>query len=209
MPSRSFSALFLTPVANSCYRPTIYGVPSLSSHQPQRCTTGHRNSLVFFPLFVLSPTGVARPSAKYYAVFGSPLDSQGPYLGPDRMMRVPHLIGLLAASRVLARLKCMWSSQVIRSFYKMPSLSTKLRGRTSFWMRHMRSKARRGVCMCIFVGSSFFFWTYLTAYSFFVSPIFSLRWRILLSFKCRNRLLLTGTPIQNTMQEVSSSFIVG
>ncbi|CAL8102832.1 unnamed protein product [Calicophoron daubneyi] len=30
----------------------------------------------------------------------------------------------------------------------------------------------------------------------------SLRWRILLSFKCRNRLLLTGTPIQNTMQEL-------
>ncbi|XP_018645948.1 helicase swr1, putative [Schistosoma mansoni] len=30
----------------------------------------------------------------------------------------------------------------------------------------------------------------------------SLRWKILLSFKCRNRLLLTGTPIQNTMQEL-------
>lgn len=30
----------------------------------------------------------------------------------------------------------------------------------------------------------------------------SLRWRLLLSFKCRNRLLLTGTPIQNTMQEL-------
>lgn len=31
---------------------------------------------------------------------------------------------------------------------------------------------------------------------------YSVRWKILLGFKCRNRLLLTGTPIQNTMQEV-------
>ena len=31
---------------------------------------------------------------------------------------------------------------------------------------------------------------------------FSIRWKVLLSFNCRNRLLLTGTPIQNTMQEV-------
>lgn len=28
------------------------------------------------------------------------------------------------------------------------------------------------------------------------------RWKTLLSFKCRNRLLLTGTPIQNSMQEL-------
>jgi DNA helicase INO80 len=27
----------------------------------------------------------------------------------------------------------------------------------------------------------------------------SLRWKSLLSFNCRNRLLLTGTPIQNSM----------
>ena len=26
------------------------------------------------------------------------------------------------------------------------------------------------------------------------------RWKTLLSFHCRNRLLLTGTPIQNSMQ---------
>ena len=32
--------------------------------------------------------------------------------------------------------------------------------------------------------------------------IYSVRWRVLLSFNCRNRLLLTGTPIQNTMQEL-------
>lgn len=32
---------------------------------------------------------------------------------------------------------------------------------------------------------------------------FSVRWKILLQFQCRNRLLLTGTPIQNTMAEVS------
>ncbi|ORY87847.1 SNF2 family N-terminal domain-domain-containing protein [Protomyces lactucae-debilis] len=30
----------------------------------------------------------------------------------------------------------------------------------------------------------------------------SSRWKNLLAFKCRNRLLLTGTPIQNTMQEL-------
>ncbi|XP_024521051.1 DNA helicase INO80 isoform X1 [Selaginella moellendorffii] len=30
----------------------------------------------------------------------------------------------------------------------------------------------------------------------------SLRWKILLSFSCRNRLLLTGTPIQNNMAEL-------
>ena len=31
---------------------------------------------------------------------------------------------------------------------------------------------------------------------------FSVRWKLLMSFNCRNRLLLTGTPIQNTMAEV-------
>eukprot|EP00118_Oscarella_pearsei_P010601 m.66016 g.66016 ORF g.66016 m.66016 type:complete len:1662 (+) comp35354_c0_seq6:51-5036(+) len=30
----------------------------------------------------------------------------------------------------------------------------------------------------------------------------SVRWKMLLGFKCRNRLLLTGTPIQNTMAEL-------
>ncbi|KAK1350102.1 putative DNA helicase ino80 [Hamiltosporidium tvaerminnensis] len=30
----------------------------------------------------------------------------------------------------------------------------------------------------------------------------SLRWKVLLNIKCRNRLLLTGTPIQNSMQEL-------
>ncbi|KAG7194208.1 putative DNA helicase ino80 [Scheffersomyces spartinae] len=30
----------------------------------------------------------------------------------------------------------------------------------------------------------------------------SSRWKVLLSFSCRNRLLLTGTPIQNSMQEL-------
>lgn len=30
----------------------------------------------------------------------------------------------------------------------------------------------------------------------------SSRWKVLLSFQCRNRLLLTGTPIQNSMQEL-------
>ena len=30
----------------------------------------------------------------------------------------------------------------------------------------------------------------------------SIRWKTLLSFSCRNRLLLTGTPIQNNMAEL-------
>ena len=30
----------------------------------------------------------------------------------------------------------------------------------------------------------------------------STRWKTLLSMNCRNRLLLTGTPIQNSMAEV-------
>jgi len=34
----------------------------------------------------------------------------------------------------------------------------------------------------------------------------SSRWRSLLQFQCRNRLLLTGTPIQNSMAEVSFIF---
>ena len=34
--------------------------------------------------------------------------------------------------------------------------------------------------------------------------VFSQRWQKLLSFKCRNRLLLTGTPMQNTMAELWS-----
>ena len=33
----------------------------------------------------------------------------------------------------------------------------------------------------------------------------SVRWKTLLGFHCRNRLLLTGTPIQNNMQGMSSS----
>lgn len=37
-----------------------------------------------------------------------------------------------------------------------------------------------------------------------IKSINSQRWKILLNFKSRNRLLLTGTPIQNTMQELWS-----
>lgn len=31
---------------------------------------------------------------------------------------------------------------------------------------------------------------------------FSMRWKLLLGFSCRNRLLLSGTPIQNSMAEL-------
>ena len=34
----------------------------------------------------------------------------------------------------------------------------------------------------------------------------SVRWKLLLQFSCRNRLLLTGTPIQNSMAEVRGHF---
>lgn len=37
---------------------------------------------------------------------------------------------------------------------------------------------------------------------FILCRSFSVRWKLLMSFNCRNRLLLTGTPIQNTMAEV-------
>lgn len=30
----------------------------------------------------------------------------------------------------------------------------------------------------------------------------SVRWKLLLTFRCRNRLLLTGTPVQNSMAEL-------
>lgn len=29
-----------------------------------------------------------------------------------------------------------------------------------------------------------------------------MRWKLLLTFRCRNRLLLTGTPVQNSMAEL-------
>jgi superfamily II DNA or RNA helicase len=35
----------------------------------------------------------------------------------------------------------------------------------------------------------------------------SVRWKTLLGFQCRNRLLLTGTPIQNSMQGPLGIFI--
>lgn len=34
------------------------------------------------------------------------------------------------------------------------------------------------------------------------SCTFSMRWKMLLGFSCRNRLLLSGTPIQNSMAEL-------
>lgn len=46
-------------------------------------------------------------------------------------------------------------------------------------------------------------------YLFFFSFHNSVRWKILLGFLCRNRLLLTGTPIQNSMAEVCRSSSMG
>lgn len=42
---------------------------------------------------------------------------------------------------------------------------------------------------------------------FFPTAVPSVRWKILLQFQCRNRLLLTGTPIQNTMAEVRVFYV--
>jgi len=44
----------------------------------------------------------------------------------------------------------------------------------------------------------------LTSYDFSFNFLLfdSIRWKTLLSFNCRNRLLLTGTPIQNNMAEL-------
>lgn len=39
-------------------------------------------------------------------------------------------------------------------------------------------------------------------YTTFYFSIFSMRWKMLLGFSCRNRLLLSGTPIQNSMAEL-------
>ncbi len=39
-------------------------------------------------------------------------------------------------------------------------------------------------------------------FCFFLSVSFSQRWKTLLGFPCRNRLLLSGTPIQNSMAEL-------
>jgi hypothetical protein len=36
----------------------------------------------------------------------------------------------------------------------------------------------------------------------------SVRWKTLLGFHCRNRLLLTGTPIQNSMQGKRSELLI-
>lgn len=41
--------------------------------------------------------------------------------------------------------------------------------------------------------------SYASSFPFFFD---SIRWKTLLSFNCRNRLLLTGTPIQNNMAEL-------
>lgn len=46
-------------------------------------------------------------------------------------------------------------------------------------------------------------WTYIVLdEAHAIKNTSSLRWRSLLSFRCRNRLLLTGTPIQNRMCEL-------
>lgn len=46
--------------------------------------------------------------------------------------------------------------------------------------------------------------SFLVSYLFLIHFVYfsSVRWKILLGFLCRNRLLLTGTPIQNSMAEV-------
>ncbi len=54
------------------------------------------------------------------------------------------------------------------------------------------------ICTAVYYGNEQTFTPIFTL----VHNTCSVRWRVLLSFNCRNRLLLTGTPIQNTMQEL-------
>lgn len=53
----------------------------------------------------------------------------------------------------------------------------------------------------ILAAEVFFFLCKLT-YKLVTFAFCSIRWKTLLSFNCRNRLLLTGTPIQNNMAEL-------
>ena len=93
-----------------------------------------------------------------------------------------------------------------------------LSGNTWYWMRPRLSKVQAGdlhveislslslsvcvcVCVCVFIDL-------LRNYPICLplldklSLCCSQRWKTLLSFNCRNRLLLTGTPIQNNMAEL-------
>lgn len=50
--------------------------------------------------------------------------------------------------------------------------------------------------------SSVFFHYYLITIASSNHLFNSMRWKLLLGFSCRNRLLLSGTPIQNSMAEL-------
>ena len=54
------------------------------------------------------------------------------------------------------------------------------------------------------LDAEFLHCSFLVSYLFLIHFVYSssVRWKILLGFLCRNRLLLTGTPIQNSMAEV-------
>ena len=65
------------------------------------------------------------------------------------------------------------------------------------------SRLNQGVAWVPSAWECYFCVEMLNSHSSFIFLFFdSIRWKTLLSFNCRNRLLLTGTPIQNNMAEL-------
>jgi len=102
---------------------------------------------------------------------------------------------MLASTFLLQTIRYLWTK---RSFWDV------LSGNTWYWMRPRLSKVQAGDFtwwMCVFIDL-------LRNYPICLplldklSLCCSQRWKTLLSFNCRNRLLLTGTPIQNNMAEL-------
>jgi hypothetical protein len=112
-----------------------------------------------------------------------------------------------------------FSLQIIRYLWMKRSFWDVLSGSTWYWMRPRLLKVQAGdfTCPCMlqyfvwiqnFIAHdlpSFFFGLFcgpLLDKQLHISLYCSQRWKTLLSFNCRNRLLLTGTPIQNNMAEL-------
>lgn len=116
-----------------------------------------------------------------------------------------------------------FSLQIIRYLWMKRSFWDVLSGNTWFWMRPRLLKVQAGnnsscksfhfvenqnfmahACLHLFIWYFSFVETLIweLLYFIFSSLCCSQRWKTLLSFNCRNRLLLTGTPIQNNMAEL-------
>ena len=78
---------------------------------------------------------------------------------------------------------------------------------TLFWLLAVRCKMLcnlESFMALNLLDAEFLHCSFLVSYLFLIHFVYfsSVRWKILLGFLCRNRLLLTGTPIQNSMAEV-------